>query len=297
MKPAVPKPRPRPECEPGAASGEAATRHWRPTPLILLSLLLPVPLVVAAAVGVLSWWWVVAVLVINHLVLVALGLWPRSRALGLNYLRLPSAAMARGEIAITFDDGPDSEVTPKVLECLKRFDAHASFFCPATQAQANTDWMKQIVADGHEVENHSWRHAWSFAFYGWRRLGREIRTSQAIITSLTGRRPRFFRAPAGLRNPLLDPLLTRNGLQLVSWTRRGFDTAHNDPGRVFQALTRNLAAGDILLLHDGHAARTSSGQPVVLEVLPRLLEACSQKGLHCVSLSAAFGDGHSGSSR
>ena len=67
-------------------------------------------------------------------------------------------------------------------------------------------------------------------------------------------------------------MLTRLDLQLASWTRRGFDTVNRDPTRCSDKLTRHLGGGDILLLHDGHAGRTRSGQPIIFEVLPRLLD-------------------------
>jgi hypothetical protein len=89
-------------------------------------------------------------------------------------------------------------------------------------------------------------------------------------------RPRaaVFRPIAGLRNPLLEPVLQRLGVFLASWTRRGYDTRVRDPELVYARLTRQLAAGDILLLHDGNAARMADGTPVILQVLPRLLENC-----------------------
>jgi peptidoglycan/xylan/chitin deacetylase (PgdA/CDA1 family) len=101
---------------------------------------------------------------------------------------------------------------------------------------------------------------------------------------LSGLRPHCFRAPAGLRNPFLDPVLHDQGLHLVSWTRRGFDTVAHDPQRVLQRLTRGMAAGDIVLLHDGHAQHTPQGQPVVLEVLPRLLAHAATLGLRTTTL-------------
>ena len=79
--------------------------------------------------------------------------------------------------------------------------------------------------------------------------------AQESIAQVTGETPRFFRAPAGLRNPFLDPILSRLNLQLASWTRRGFDTVNADAGRCPPPLGRSLRDGDILLLHDGHAAR------------------------------------------
>jgi peptidoglycan/xylan/chitin deacetylase (PgdA/CDA1 family) len=90
-----------------------------------------------------------------------------------------------------------------------------------------------------------------------------------------------------LRNPLLDPVLHATGLHLVSWTRRGFDTRTADASRVAARLLDGLAAGDILLLHNGHASRTSRGVPVVLDVLPRVLDRVKAQGLRTVALHEA----------
>jgi peptidoglycan/xylan/chitin deacetylase (PgdA/CDA1 family) len=105
---------------------------------------------------------------------------------------------------------------------------------------------------------------------------------------VTATAPLFFRAPAGLRNPLLQPVLSRLRLRLASWTRRGFDTVDSNADAVLAKLSRELNAGDILLLHDGHAARTRGGTPVIVEVLPRLLDALGTAGLHSVTLRAAL---------
>jgi hypothetical protein len=91
----------------------------------------------------------------------------------------------------------------------------------------------------------------------------------------------------GLRSPLLDPVLHELGLRLVTWTRRGFDTRHQ-PAAVTAKLVGGLRAGDILLLHDGQCARTPAGTPVVLEVLPRVLDAAAAAGLHPVTLQHAI---------
>ena len=112
--------------------------------------------------------------------------------------------------------------------------------------------------------------------------------AQQTLAALAGAAPRFFRAPAGLRNPFLDFALTRLGLQLVSWTRRGYDTRNADAADVLARLTRALAPGDILLLHDGHAVRGANGAPVLLDVLPRLLDALQAAALRPVTLRAAL---------
>jgi peptidoglycan/xylan/chitin deacetylase (PgdA/CDA1 family) len=226
-----------------------------------------------------AWPWALGMLGANHLVLLCAALSPRGRLLGPNLVRLPAAAARRREISLTFDDGPDPEVTPRVLELLDRYQAKASFFCIGEKAAAQPELVKEIARRGHSVENHSYHHHCAFALFGISRLRREVDAAQAAVASITGRPPVFFRAPAGFRSPLLDPVLAPRGLRYVSWTRRGFDAVSTDPRRILQRLTRGLAAGDVLLMHDS--------APVVLAVLPALLEQVSTRGLKAVSLVSA----------
>jgi len=137
------------------------------------------------------------------------------------------------------------------------------------------------------VQNHSQRHSHRFSILGPRGLADEIGRAQQTLADITGQRPSFFRAPAGLRSPLLAPVLHRLELQLVSWTRRGYDTVRREPDRVLKRLTDGLAAGDILIAHDGNAARTEDGSAVLLAVLPGLLARAKSLGLIAVTLPAA----------
>jgi peptidoglycan-N-acetylglucosamine deacetylase len=236
------------------------------------------------------WWpWMLAAIVGNHLLIVAVGLWPRSTLLGPNLVRLPAEAAERGEVAITIDDGPDPEVTPQVLDLLERFGAKASFFCIGEKVASHPELARRIVEAGHAIENHGHWHGNLSSLLGYRGWLREVSTAQDTLTRVTGRAPVFFRALAGFRNPFLEPVLSHLGLRLCSWTRRGFDTRSGDPERVLARLTRKLRAGDILLLHDGHSARTVSGRAVIVEVLPRLLETLRSQRLRSVTLVSACG--------
>jgi len=234
-----------------------------------------------------SWPWAVAAIAANHAALTAGGLWPRSRWLGSNWTRLPAHAAARSEIAITIDDGQDPVVTPAVLDLLDAHGARATFFCIGSEARAHPTLCREIVGRGHSVQNHSDRHSHGFSLLGPKAMAREIAAAQASLADITGESPRFFRAPAGLRNPFLAPVLQRLDLQLVSWTRRGFDTVRRDPSDVLARLARSLAAGDILTAHDGNAARAEDGRPVLLAVLPELLGRARSLGLVAVTLPAA----------
>ncbi|TCJ15778.1 polysaccharide deacetylase family protein [Parasulfuritortus cantonensis] len=258
--------------------------RWRPTPFLLASAAIHVGALAGVLVESDNWPYALAVVLLDQLAITAAGLWPRSTLLGANLVRLHAAARHRREVALTFDDGPDPAVTPRVLDILQRYGARATFFCIGERAAAHPDICRAIVAAGHRIENHGQRHRNHAAFYGVGGWRREVAEGQDTLERLTGRRPCYFRALAGLRNPFLDPVLTRLGLRLATWTRRAFDTRCGDPDVVLARLTRKLAAGDILLLHDGHSAPTGNGNPVVLEVLPRLLAELAARGLHAVHL-------------
>jgi peptidoglycan/xylan/chitin deacetylase (PgdA/CDA1 family) len=232
------------------------------------------------------WTTVCAALIANHVLIAFSGMWPQSRLLGPNIVRLPEPAA--GRVALTFDDGPDPEVTPAILDILDSHGAKATFFFIGRRVEAHPALSAEVVARGHAVENHSYSHPHTFAFGGMRSIDNELLRAQDAIERATRTRPRLFRAPAGIRNPWLEPCLVRAGLSLVSWSRRGFDTVSDDAGAVARRLLRRLRAADILLLHDGSAARNAAGRPVVLEALPRVLDELSARGLRSVTLPDAL---------
>jgi peptidoglycan/xylan/chitin deacetylase (PgdA/CDA1 family) len=197
-------------------------------------------------------------------------------------LRLPDEAARRGEVWITIDDGPDPVVTPQVLKILEAHNARASFFCIGQNVTANAALAREMIAAGHTIENHSECHRHNFSLLGPKGMRNEIARAQDSIEQASGYRPRYFRAPAGLRNLFLDYVLHDEGLRLASWTRRGFDTREKNGDVVLRRLTKNLAGGDILLLHDAHSALTANGQPVILDVLPRLLTHIAELQLKTV---------------
>ena len=275
------------EPSPIATSGRPAASpiaRWLPSPFLRLSAGLHVGAL--AAVAAVPRWWpgAVALLAADHLVATAAGLTPRSSLLGPNLRRLPAARAACGEVGLTFDDGPDPEITPGVLDALAGRGARASFFAVGERAAAHPELAAEIVRRGHRLETHTWSHPNRFALLGPRAALTEIDRAQAALAGIAGSPPLYVRAPAGFRAPWLAPPLARRGLILASWTRRGYDTVTADPARVSARLTRGLAAGDVLLLHDGGSARGAAGRPVVLDALERVLDAIEAAGLTAVPL-------------
>jgi peptidoglycan/xylan/chitin deacetylase (PgdA/CDA1 family) len=264
---------------------------YRPPALVLGALALHAAGAVALAAAPRHWRAVAGTLFASHVTLTAASLWPRSPWMGANLLRLPPADSAAAEVALTFDDGPDPDVTPRVLDLLDGAGMRASFFVIGRRARAHPALTAEIARLGHRVENHTDTHPHLFACYPAGLLRREVERTQSTVAAATGRRPRLFRAPAGLRNPLLDWVLHRTGLRLVSWTRRGFDAVDRNPAAIARRLLAGLTPGDILLLHDGRATAQPAGNPVVLEVLPRLLDALARRGLRSVSIPDPAGSG------
>lgn len=261
-----------------------AGARWRPSRFVWLSLGVHGAAAAAVAVVPAVWPWALAAVVLDHVALTAAGLLPRCDWLGANIRRLPAAAVRRRQWALTIDDGPDPDVTPRVLDILDAHGAKATFFVIAERAARERALLAEIVRRGHSVQNHSDRHPHAFSLWGPARIARELLAAQRSLQAAGAGLPRYFRAPAGLRNPFLDPVLQRLGLQLVSWTCRGYDTRVSDPHRVLARLLPALDAGAIVLLHDGHAARSADGTPVVLPALTGLLQAARERGLAAVTL-------------
>jgi peptidoglycan-N-acetylglucosamine deacetylase len=268
--------------------------RWHPAPVIWASTALHGAAITSCLVAPTTWPLALGAVAANHLGLTAAGLWPKSRLLGPNIKALNAVARANGKIALTFDDGPNPQITPWVLDILDRYNTKATFFCIGNSVLAHGALARQMIVRGHKIENHSQQHAHAFSTFGITRLRNDIETAQKAISDTVGVTPTLFRAPAGLRSPLLEPVLVPLGLRLVSWTRRGFDTVEKNPEKVFARLTKNLHSGDILLLHDGNPGyvggrhRSVPGKSHIETLLEPLLNTFSERQLSSVHLSPEY---------
>ena len=153
------------------------------------------------------------------------------------------------EIAITFDDGPDEKITPEILSILEKHNIKAAFFCIGEKIEKHPDLFKSIVHKGHITGNHSYSHSFWFDFYSSRRMEEEISRTDELIYELSGKKPKFFRHPYGVTNPMLRKALKRTGHQPVSWSLRSNDTVKR-PEKVLLSVIKKLKNGDIVLFHD-----------------------------------------------
>lgn len=168
------------------------------------------------------------------------------------------------EPLLTIDDGPDPNDTPVILDLLDEHGVKAVFFVIGDHVRRFPELTKEIVARGHELGNHTMTHPqrsmWSA---GPVRMRREITECSRVIEEVTGQRPRWFRAPVGHRNYFTHPIAAELGMEVVAWSRRGFDTLDREVEVIVKELTNDLGSGEILLLHES----TKLAQQVVKRVL------------------------------
>lgn len=177
-------------------------------------------------------------------------------------------------IALTFDDGPNPEVTPQLLRLLARCGVAATFFLIGRHVRKNASLAREIVSAGHSVGNHTQSHV-PLPFLSARAARRELALCSESIAAACGVRPRFMRPPYGLRRPGLKRMACAEGIDwLVMWSRIAWDWRPQDPAKVALRL-QAVRGGDVVLLHDGGPEAAADRSHTVLalaEQLPRWIE-------------------------
>ncbi len=192
------------------------------------------------------------------------------------------ADTTRRAVALTFDDGPDPAVTPRVLDALKELGVHATFFVIGERARAHPELVRRIADEGHLIGNHSWNHA-ALPFRTRNSITADLTRTQDAIELACGVRPTWFRPPYGLRDPRVLDVARELGLRTTLWSSSPRDW--QDPG-VDTLIERTLSViepGDIVLLHDGSAER-AGGHPDTAAALPRLVRELRERGYEAIRL-------------
>lgn len=188
-------------------------------------------------------------------------------------------------VALTFDDGPDPEITPAVLDILAEHQARATFFVIGRYLDRHRALGERMHREGHELGNHSWQHSPFQNFYPSSRHGEEIDRCAQLIKSVThsGQEP-WYRPPVGLKSPGMARASQRRGVKVVAWSIHSRDTMASDAQAVANGVINRIGPGDIVLLHDGHD-REQRHRPLILQTLPLLLQGLRERGLSSVTVS------------
>ncbi|MEA3001075.1 MAG: peptidoglycan-N-acetylglucosamine deacetylase [Sphingomonadales bacterium] len=201
-----------------------------------------------------------------------------------------------GFVSLTFDDGPDPNWTPKILDVLKAKGVPATFFIVGENALAHPSLLNRIVDEGHELGNHSYTHP-NMAAVSQRAVSLELNATERLVEAYTGRGMRLFRAPyfgdaepttADELGPALDAqqrgyLNVGLHVDTEDWQQPGVETIVDNALREVEAGNVDRS-GNIVLLHDGGGNRAET-----LAALPRLIDALRAKGYRFVKASALAG--------
>ena len=152
------------------------------------------------------------------------------------------------KVLLTFDDGPHTN-TVKVLEVLKKHDAKALFFVIGKNIQGNEAILKQIVADGHQIGNHSFSHHNFIDLWSTKKVTEDFVACQKLIEQYQPN-TKLFRPPYGVTNPNIAKALKQLNLQSIGWNVRSYDTSIKDVEKIKQRVLSQLKPGAIILLHD-----------------------------------------------
>ena len=193
------------------------------------------------------------------------AMWPGSRIFG----RAMTAPRRAGELALTFDDGPNPAWTPKLLDALSEHDVKATFFMMGGRAQSQPGLVKQMVAAGHLIGNHSWSHP-NLAFTATGKIRRELTETKDVLEQITGKPVRYFRPPFGARRPVVFKIARDLGMTVVLWNAMTSDWSDPSADRIAAALTKKINrleqrghAANIVLHDGGHLDPAANRGPSV----------------------------------
>jgi len=183
--------------------------------------------------------------------------------------------------ALTFDDGPDPNLTVDILDLLKRYEAKATFFVIGKRAEQYPDLVKQTFDAGHCIACHDLTHAYGANFRMTKALMRDIAAAQLITQRIIGVRPLLYRPPVGLMNPHVPLALMRLRMTCIGWNRRVGD-AGNRRRKTLYDIPKLAKPGSVVLLHD--CLPKPENKTVFLEQLELLLKALRKRGLKPVGV-------------
>ena len=129
----------------------------------------------------------------------------------------------KNEVAITFDDGPHPEFTPKALQLLSKYHAKATFFCIGQNIEKNPNMIEEIIAQGHVIGNHTFSHTNYFGFLSTNQVIEELQQTNAVAKKITKRKMNLYRPAFGVTNPNIKRAVKATGMQTIGWSIRSLD--------------------------------------------------------------------------
>lgn len=212
---------------------------------------------------------------------------PRSRLWAPVIYRGPRTDPPR--VALTFDDGPSPESTPRILDTLRELKVRAAFFVIGMNAARWPELIERMDAEGHIIGNHSYDHAYFGTMHRTPYWKSQLQRTDDVIEGIIGKRPAMFRPPMGLKTGHVATAARRSGHAIVTWTRRAFDGIPTRPERIVNRVVPNCRGGDVVLLHDGCGSRSQQSAMGAVSALRPLVLGLRERGLESVRLDELIG--------
>ena len=187
-----------------------------------------------------------------------------------------AANSAEKIIALSFDDGPHKEYTPKVLSLLAQHHATATFFVIGKNIQGNESLLKQIITEGHSIGNHSYTHGFFIDFKNVQGFKDELNQTAELVFSIIGKRMKLFRPPYGVTTPNLAKAAKLLDYSIIGWNIRSLDTTNDTVEIITQRVQTQIKSGAIILFHDTSAK--------TIEALKQTLNFAQENGYKIVSV-------------
>jgi peptidoglycan/xylan/chitin deacetylase (PgdA/CDA1 family) len=237
-------------------------------------------LVVAATVSFINSLLAVAVALFYIILCIAASFFPRS-----NFF-LP--VISRGNtgqnlVALTFDDGPAQPTTRQIMDLLDKYSVKATFFVSGANALSYPEIIREIIARGHTIGNHSFNHNPLVMLRSYNYLYQEIFRAQEVLKKI-GIHTLAFRPPVGIINPKLAPILDKMGMFCVTFSCRAFDAGNRRVKNLSSRILKKVKADDIILLHDVPPS-SKENSVILLSEIETILTGLTVKGLKIVPLS------------
>ncbi|MBV8780518.1 MAG: polysaccharide deacetylase family protein [Phycisphaerae bacterium] len=190
----------------------------------------------------------------------------------------------RREIALTFDDGPDGDSTPRILDVLGEHGASAVFFVIGQNAQRFPHVIKRIADEGHLIGNHTWDHDHHGYLRGDAYWESQIDRTNELVAQITGTLPTLFRPPMGIRTGYTMHAAARAGMSVITWSRRGLDGVATTARAIENRIGPTARAGEIVILHDGVEPNIRRSPDATVAAIGPILRQWQLRDLHPVRL-------------
>jgi len=189
----------------------------------------------------------------------------------------------RKVVALTFDDGPNPDATPRILDTLREKGVRATFFVLGSHAERWPELVRRISHEGHQIGNHGYFHRnlqFKSPFY----VSRDIRLGIRAIKRAGAPAPRYFRAPHGFRSPWTTPIASSYGERTVGWSLGVWDSDRPGVDEIVRRTLEGVEPGSIVLLHDGDGYNPDGDRMQTAAALPLIIDRLKEQGYEFATL-------------